>query len=116
MHIVVTQHTKHLFFFLQKVHLFAASTRRHPYLLVMEHAARGSLAKLLEANENGLPLSVVKSLGSDILVGLIYMHERGFIHRDLKPANILLVQEENRLRAKITGSAANVLDSFCFVP
>jgi len=61
-------------------------------MLVMEYATEGTLVNLLEANKNG-SLPVVTGLASDILIGLIYLHEKNFIHRDLKPANILLVQE-----------------------
>ena len=45
---------------------------------------------------------VVKELASDILKGLVYLHENGVIHRDLKSKNILLTQEQ-RLKAKIAG-------------
>jgi Tfp pilus assembly protein PilF/tRNA A-37 threonylcarbamoyl transferase component Bud32 len=34
--------------------------------------------------------------------GLAAAHERGIVHRDLKPANVILVPEENALRAVIT--------------
>jgi len=74
------------------VHLYAACTLEDHYMLVMEYATEGTLVNLLEANKNG-SLPVVTGLASDILIGLIYLHEKNFIHRDLKPANILLVQE-----------------------
>ncbi len=46
-----------------------------------------------------LPLDEAVSIGSDILRGLAYAHEKGIIHRDIKPANILLTKDG---RAKIT--------------
>ena len=37
----------------------------------------------------GLPSDQIKSLMKQLLVGLAFIHERGYFHRDMKPENIL---------------------------
>lgn len=59
--------------------------------IAMEYLALGDLQSHLL--ENG-PLEEIdaKFISNQVLRGLEYMHEEGFIHRDLKPSNLLIKQ------------------------
>ncbi|KAI8628209.1 kinase-like domain-containing protein [Xylariaceae sp. FL1651] len=56
--------------------------------ITMEYLELGDLQRYLSMP---LPESEARDIASQILEGLKYMHENGFIHRDLKPGNILVV-------------------------
>jgi serine/threonine protein kinase len=47
------------------------------------------------------PESVARTLISQILEAIHYLHERGIVHRDLKPENIMLTSEESEDNVKI---------------
>ncbi|MCB9687872.1 MAG: serine/threonine protein kinase [Alphaproteobacteria bacterium] len=68
--------------------------------LIMELVHGPSLERLLA--EGPLPLDVVRSLGTGILLGVQAAHRHGTIHRDLKPANVLVDVADGRLVARIT--------------
>lgn len=62
--------------------------------IVMEYCGGGSCADLLKnIYSNGLPEKKVAFITSEVLKGLIYLHEQKKIHRDIKAANILLTDE-----------------------
>jgi len=52
-----------------------------------------ALAKQREA----LPQSHLKGIFQQILQGLAFVHERGYLHRDLKPANVLVKRETGNI-------------------
>ncbi|KAM9576031.1 receptor-interacting serine/threonine-protein kinase 1 isoform 1-T6 [Guaruba guarouba] len=58
------------------------------YSLVMEYVQRGNVMKVLQ--KLSLPLSVKGRFMMEIIEGMLYLHEQGFIHKDLKPENILV--------------------------
>lgn len=67
---------------------------------ILEYANNGTLADLLK---KGTPdYRLIEDLAKDIIEGLAYLHSQNIIHRDLKPTNILLFNEGEKLRAKIT--------------
>ncbi|NWT00478.1 RIPK1 kinase, partial [Mionectes macconnelli] len=58
------------------------------YSLVMEYVDRGNMMKVLQ--QLSLPLSVKGRFVLEIIEGMLYLHEQGFVHKDLKPENILV--------------------------
>lgn len=51
-----------------------------------------------------MPLSLVKKITRDVLIGLIYMHEHvRMIHTDLKPENILIKLSDEEQTAFVNG-------------
>ncbi|KAK4103124.1 kinase-like protein [Parathielavia hyrcaniae] len=56
--------------------------------IAMEYMPHGDLKKHLA---RPLPEDEARTIGMQVLEGLRYMHENGFVHRDLKPQNILVV-------------------------
>ncbi|MGE5127055.1 MAG: protein kinase domain-containing protein [Betaproteobacteria bacterium] len=61
--------------------------------LALEYCARGSAEGLRQQRGGRLPLPSVLRLTADVLEGLAYAHERGFVHRDIKPDNVLLAED-----------------------
>jgi len=39
-------------------------------------------------------MSKIRSMVSQILTGLVFVHDKGIVHRDLKPENILITKDE----------------------
>ncbi|NWV51453.1 RIPK1 kinase, partial [Daphoenositta chrysoptera] len=56
--------------------------------LVMEYVDQGNMMKVLQ--NLSLPLSVRGRFVLEIIEGMLYLHEQGFVHKDLKPENILV--------------------------
>jgi eukaryotic-like serine/threonine-protein kinase len=68
---------------------------------VMEYAAGNDLASILAAR-GPLDVRVAVRLAGQLLQGLAFAHESGFVHHYIKPANILLAQLDDKRIAKIT--------------
>ncbi|XP_058111782.1 mitogen-activated protein kinase kinase kinase 20-like [Magnolia sinica] len=60
------------------------------YNLFLEYIPGGTLADVINATPHGLPESNVRSYTKSILLGLNYIHERGYVHCDIKPQNLLV--------------------------
>lgn len=52
----------------------------------------GSLASIVQ-NMGRFPESLVRVYISQVLQGLLYLHEQGVVHRDIKGANILTTKK-----------------------
>ena len=57
----------------------------------MEFCSNGSLSRFLKRNTE-LTSGEICLIFTEILFGLSYIHEKGFIHRDLKPGNIFIAK------------------------
>ena len=57
----------------------------------MEYVPGGLLKKLFKRSKP-MTESEVKAVVKNVLEGVSYIHERGYMHRDLKPENILMCE------------------------
>lgn len=78
-----------------KVHGILEAEDGESAMICMAHCSGGSLQEPFERGP--IPISSVRKVGTDVLLGLSALHARGMIHRDLKPANILLDHRGNAL-------------------
>lgn len=69
------------------------------FYFLMEYCAGGSVNDLMSQRGGKLSQKEAASYMLQILEGLEFIHNKGFVHRDLKPDNILF--DENRANAKI---------------
>merc|ERR1712137_1089482 len=56
--------------------------------IVLEYVENGSLASIVKSI-GAFPESLVRVYITQVLQGLLYLHEQGVVHRDIKGANIL---------------------------
>lgn len=58
----------------------------------------------------GLPNKMIARYIYQVLEGLEYMHDTGYIHRDIKPENLLIKTNENILKICDMGFAKMLQD------
>ncbi|GMH24592.1 hypothetical protein Nepgr_026435 [Nepenthes gracilis] len=63
------------------------------YNLLFEYAPKGTLADRLKSSGDGFTECDVRRYTKDVLMGLCYIHDRGFAHCDIKLQNVLLFQD-----------------------
>ncbi len=83
------------------------------YRFVLEYCEGGTLRSHLTAQLTAaapLASTQTKSLITNILQGLSYLHQQGIIHNDLKPENILLTHSEQPLDSKRYSIEAKIGD------
>ncbi|XP_065347129.1 SRSF protein kinase 3-like [Cloeon dipterum] len=75
--------------------------------MVFEVLGVNLLKLIIRSNYQGIPLSNVRTIIRQVLLGLDYLHAKcKIIHTDIKPENILLCVSENYVR-KLAAEAAN---------
>jgi serine/threonine protein kinase len=67
----------------------------------MEFCEGGSVDKLMHQRGGKLAMSEAGSIILQVLEGLAYAHDKGFVHRDLKPQNIILAKRGNGWETKV---------------
>jgi serine/threonine-protein kinase len=69
--------------------------------IVMDYVPDGNLRSYLAAHA---PLSRASYLDitSQVLVGLVAVHDAGIVHRDIKPANLLVDSADGQLQIKVS--------------
>ncbi|KAH7658149.1 Non-specific serine/threonine protein kinase protein [Dioscorea alata] len=74
-------------------YLGSLKTKTHLHI-ILEYVENGSLANIIKPTKFGpFPETLVAFYITQVLEGLVYLHEQGVIHRDIKGANILMTKE-----------------------
>ncbi|XP_028113465.1 mitogen-activated protein kinase kinase kinase 17-like [Camellia sinensis] len=82
------------------------------YNMLLEHAAGGSLADRIQSFGRGLPESEVRRFTKSLLMGISYIHKKGYVHCDIKPHNnMLLVEEKDDFSMSLNGKRKRVQES-----
>ncbi|XP_008179165.1 MAPK/MAK/MRK overlapping kinase-like [Acyrthosiphon pisum] len=100
------------------------SVGKHPFLIMLEMAyhdkenaevilvtelMKKSLYDIIENGECPLLEYRIKTYMYQMLEGLRYLHENGFIHRDIKPENILLTSRDKILKIGDFGTTCHAI-------
>jgi hypothetical protein len=80
---------------------YAERSEGKPAFMAQEMLIGQTLQDRLDDNPEGLPLSEVDSLVTQLLDGLEAAHKQGILHRDLKPENLFLDRSSGRETLKI---------------
>ena len=67
--------------------------KAHMCYYVMPVAEYGELFRFVEHSSERLSERLVRTLFTQLLLGMHYLHLKGIAHRDLKPENLLLTDE-----------------------
>jgi len=67
------------------------SANDNMFNILLEYCSGGCLSQVLKQAKK-LSAIEVSRIMSEILAGLVYLHEHSVIHRDLKPANVLITE------------------------
>ncbi|KAL4136034.1 hypothetical protein QTP88_007606 [Uroleucon formosanum] len=106
------------------------SLGKHPFLLMLKSAyhekengqiilvselMKKSLFDIIENGECPLSEYRIKTYMYQMLEGLRYLHENGFIHRDIKPENILLRSQDKLLKIGDFGTTCHAINDLQYL-
>lgn len=61
--------------------------------IVSEYIKGGSLTKFIQDYKGKVPVNILWSLYTQLLIGLKFIHDSSYAHRDIKPDNILITDD-----------------------
>jgi len=70
------------------------------YALAMEFVPGTNLHQMVQAR-GAMPWPFVLHWATELLRGLVHIHENGFVHRDVKPANVMICGPKKARAAKV---------------
>ena len=82
------------------VELYDHGSAGSSFYFAMEYCAGGSVEEMLQKKGGRLPLEESAWIALQVLEGLAYAHQKGYVHRAIKPSNVLL-SGTNKYTAKL---------------
>ncbi|CAD8061712.1 unnamed protein product [Paramecium primaurelia] len=72
------------------VEYYGCDEDKHHLSILLEYVGGGSITHMMKKFKFNLIEPVIQKYVTDILHGLVYLHNKGIIHRDIKGANIIV--------------------------
>ncbi len=82
------------------VELYEHGSAGGGFYFAMEYCPGGSVEETMQKKGGSLPLEEASWIVLQVLEGLSYAHQKGYVHRALKPSNILM-KGQSRFSAKL---------------
>ena len=68
---------------------YNAATKEYEFHILMELLEGGDMDCYIREQGKAMTIQQIKDIGSQIISGIRYLHDKKIIHQDLKPPNIL---------------------------
>lgn len=82
------------------VNIIETGSAGNTFYFMMDYCNGGSLSDL-QADGQGVSVQKSVLLTLQVLKGLAFAHQQGYVHRDIKPQNILLHTENGKTKARL---------------
>ena len=78
----------------------AVKCKHKQFFLIMEYCPGVTLQSFRDryTRNGGVPENIARNLLRQIITGVGYMHEQGYVHRDLKQVNIIVNETSNNVK------------------